>query len=122
MLYALEDPVMEKVRTIATRVYGASDVEFSNQAISDIKLIENMGFGNLPICIAKTQSSLTDNPKITGFPKDPFIINVTSARVSAGAGFVVVFTGRILSMPGLPKTPAALAIDVDENGTIKGLF
>jgi formate--tetrahydrofolate ligase len=122
MLYALEDPVMEKVRTIATRVYGAGDVEFSNQAVSDIKLIENMGFGNLPICIAKTQSSLTDNPKITGFPKDPFIINVTSARVSAGAGFVVVFTGRILSMPGLPKTPAALAIDVDENGTIKGLF
>ncbi len=122
MLYDLDLPITEKVRTVSTKVYGASDVEFSQQSLSDIKLIENMGFGNLPICIAKTQASLTDNPKITGFPKDPFTINVTSARVSAGAGFVVVYTGKILSMPGLPKNPAALAIDVDEHGTIKGLF
>ena len=81
-----------------------------------------MGYGNLPICIAKTQASLTDNPKIPGFPKQPFTITVSSARVSAGAGFVVIYTGKIMAMPGLPKTPAALAIDVDEDGTISGLF
>ena len=122
MLYDLAQPIAEKVRTVATEVYGAGGVEFSAQAAGEIKNIENMGYGNLPICIAKTQASLTDNPKIPGFPKQPFTINVSSARVSAGAGFVVIYTGKIMAMPGLPKTPAALAIDVDEDGTISGLF
>jgi formate--tetrahydrofolate ligase len=122
MLYDLAQPITDKVRTVATEVYGAGKVEFSALAANEIKNIENMGYGNLPICIAKTQASLTDNPKIPGFPKQPFTINVSSARVSAGAGFVVIYTGKIMAMPGLPKTPAALAIDVDEDGTISGLF
>ncbi|HNQ84666.1 MAG TPA: formate--tetrahydrofolate ligase [Deltaproteobacteria bacterium] len=122
MLYDLSLPLADKVRTVASQVYGAAGVEFSTQAATEIRNIENMGYGRLPVCIAKTQASLTDNPKIPGFPKDPFTITVSSARVSAGAGFVVIFTGKILAMPGLPKTPAALAIDVDDDGTISGLF
>jgi formate--tetrahydrofolate ligase len=122
MLYDLSLPIADKVRTVATRVYGASGVEFSPQAATEIRNIENMGYGRLPVCIAKTQSSLTDNPKVPGFPREPFTITVSSARVSAGAGFVVIFTGKILAMPGLPKTPAALAIDVDGDGNISGLF
>ncbi|HPP80150.1 MAG TPA: formate--tetrahydrofolate ligase, partial [Deltaproteobacteria bacterium] len=122
MLYDLSMPLADKVRTVAREVYGASGVEFTPQAENDLVAIENMGYGNLPVCIAKTQSSLTDNPKIPGFPKEPFTIKVSSARVLSGAGFVVVYTGRILAMPGLPRVPAALAIDVDENGTISGLF
>ncbi|MCE5275801.1 MAG: formate--tetrahydrofolate ligase [Deltaproteobacteria bacterium] len=122
MLYALEDPLSVKVQTVAHQVYGATGVEFSQQALADLRTIENMGYGHLPVCIAKTQSSLTDNPKIPGFPKDGFTITVSSAKVSAGAGFVVIYTGKILAMPGLPKNPAALAIDVDDDGTISGLF
>ena len=122
MLYTLDMPITDKVRTVALNVYGASNVEFTTQAAAEIKNIENMGYGSLPVCIAKTQSSLTDNPKVPGFPKYPFTITVSSARVSAGAGFVVIYTGKIMAMPGLPKTPAALAIDVDEYGTISGLF
>ncbi|HPI91999.1 MAG TPA: formate--tetrahydrofolate ligase [Deltaproteobacteria bacterium] len=122
MLYDLSLPIEDKVRTVAEKVYGAAGVEFSPQAAADIRAIENMGYGRLPICIAKTQSSFTDNPKIPGFPKEPFTITASSARVSAGAGFVVIFTGKILAMPGLPKTPAALSIDVDGEGNISGLF
>ena len=122
MLYDLELPIADKVRTVASRVYGASGVEFTTQAKTEIKNIENMGYGNLPVCIAKTQSSLTDNPKIPGLPGQPFSITVSSARVSAGAGFVVIYTGKILAMPGLPKNPAALSIDIDEEGAISGLF
>jgi formate--tetrahydrofolate ligase len=122
MLYDLTLPITDKVRTVASNVYGASSVEFTAQSAIEIKNIENMGYGNLPVCIAKTQSSLTDNPKVPGFPKHPFTITVSSAKVSAGAGFVVIYTGKIMAMPGLPKTPAALAIDVDEDGTISGLF
>ncbi|MDT8273107.1 MAG: formate--tetrahydrofolate ligase [Desulfomonilia bacterium] len=121
-LYELDSSLSDKVECIATKVYGASGVEFSADAARQIKQIETMGYGGLPVCIAKTQSSLTDNPKIPGFPEDPFIIRVTDARVSAGAGFVVIYTGSILSMPGLPVNPAALKIDIDEHGTISGLF
>ncbi|MGC9325604.1 MAG: formate--tetrahydrofolate ligase [Desulfomonilia bacterium] len=121
-LYDLDASLSEKVETIATRVYGAAGVEFFADAAREIKQIENMGYGRLPVCIAKTQSSLTDNPKIPGFPADPFTIRVTAARVSAGARFVVIYTGRILTMPGLPMDPAALKIDIDDNGTISGLF
>ena len=122
MLYELDTGIADKVERVASEVYGAAGVEFSSQALKDIKQIENMGYANLPVCTAKTQSSLTDNPKIPGFPSEDFHIRVSSARVSAGAGFVVIYTGRILSMPGLPKTPAALAINVDDNGNISGLF
>ncbi len=122
MLYDLGDDIRTKVETVATNVYGASGVEFSSQALKDIRHIENMGYAGLPVCIAKTQSSLTDNPKIPGFPDEPFTIHVNSAKVSAGAGFVVIYTGKILSMPGLPKSPAALLIDIDDEGNITGLF
>jgi formate--tetrahydrofolate ligase len=122
MLYELDMPIMEKVRTIAARVYGALDAEFTAPAAAEIRNIENMGYRNLPVCIAKTPLSLTDNPRSPGMPEEPYTITVTSARVAAGAGFVVIFTGKILAMPGLPKTPAALGIDVDERGNISGLF
>ena len=87
----------------------------------EIKRIENLGYGGLPICMAKTPASLTDDPKVPGRPQG-FTIRVTSARVSAGAGFVVVYTGDVMTMPGLAKQPAALNIDVDDSGTISGLF
>jgi formate--tetrahydrofolate ligase len=118
-LYRLEAGIVEKIETVARKVYGASGIELTAEAKSDIGRIENLG--GLPICVAKTPASLTDNPKIAGRPRD-FTITVTSARVSAGAGFVVVYTGKVMTMPGLPKQPAALSIDVDPEGNISGLF
>ena len=120
-LYSLDSPLTEKVATIAQRLYGAARVEWTNDARRDIRQIETLGYGNLPVCMAKTPLSLTDNPKITGCPRD-FSITVTNAKVSAGAGFVVVYTGQIMTMPGLPKDPAALQIDIDDQGNITGLF
>jgi formate--tetrahydrofolate ligase len=121
-LYDLDLSIREKVETIATKIYGASEVDFSSEASKQIKQIENLGYATLPVCIAKTPVSLTDDPKIPGGPKQKFTIHVNSARVSAGAGFVVIYTGAILTMPGLPKQPAALNIDIDEFGNISGLF
>ncbi len=121
-LYPLDIPIKEKIEIIAKRMYGAGGISFTRDAEQQVKRIEELGYGNLPVCIAKTQSSLTDNPKISGFPKNYFTITITGARVSAGAGFVVVHTGRIISMPGLPVKPAALSIDIDSNGIISGLF
>jgi formate--tetrahydrofolate ligase len=121
-LYDLDLSIREKVETIATKIYGASEVDFSSEASKQIKQIENLGYATLPVCIAKTPVSLTDDPKIPGGPKQRFTIHVNSARVSAGAGFVVIYTGAILTMPGLPKQPAALNIDIDEFGNISGLF
>jgi formate--tetrahydrofolate ligase len=120
-LYPLEAGIVEKIETVARRVYGAQGIELTSEARRDITRIENLGYGELPICVAKTPASLSDNPKIPGRPRD-FTITVTSARVSAGAGFVVVYTGKVMTMPGLPKRPAALDIDVDEAGNISGLF
>jgi formate--tetrahydrofolate ligase len=120
-LYPLDMPIREKVETIARRIYGAAKVDFAADAEKEIGRIENLGFGGLPICMAKTPLSLTDNPKIAGCPKG-FTIAVTNAKVSAGAGFVVVYTGNIMTMPGLPKEPAALKIDIDDQGVISGLF
>jgi formate--tetrahydrofolate ligase len=120
-LYDLEMPIMEKVRTIARRIYGAAEVEFSSEAKKIIERIENLGFGNLPVCMAKTPASLTDNPKIPGRPRD-FTITVTSAKISAGAGFVVIYNGNVMTMPGLPKQPSALSIAIDDAGVISGLF
>jgi len=120
-LYRLDCGIVEKIETLARRVYGAKGVELTTEAKSEIGRIENLGYGGLPICVAKTPASLTDNPKIPGRPRD-FNITVTSARVSAGAGFVVVYTGKVMTMPGLPRQPAALSIDVDAAGNISGLF
>jgi formate--tetrahydrofolate ligase len=120
-LYDLGLGIREKVETIATRIYGAGGVEFSAAAKAEIQRIEDLGYRELPVCMAKTPASLSDDPKATGCPKG-FRLTVTSAKVSAGAGFVVVYTGAIMTMPGLPKRPAALSIDIDAHGNISGLF
>ena len=120
-LYDLELGIREKVETIARRIYGAAEVEFSSAARSEIKRIEDLGYGSLPVCMAKTPASLSDDPKVAGRPRD-FSLSVTGAKVSAGAGFVVVYTGKVMTMPGLPRQPAALAIDVDAEGNVTGLF
>ena len=120
-LYDLDLPIMDKVSCLAETLYGADAVDFSPEAERQIKQITNLGYANLPICVAKTPSSLSDNPKLSGCPKG-YRISVTAARVSAGAGFVVIYTGKIMTMPGLPKRPTALDIDVDDSGRISGLF
>ena len=114
-------PIKEKIRTIATEIYRADDVVYTPQAEKAIREIEGLGFGNIPVCIAKTQYSLSDNPALLGKPKH-FSITVRDLRLSAGAGFVVALTGDIMTMPGLPKEPAALRIDCDNDGCITGLF
>jgi formate--tetrahydrofolate ligase len=119
--YPLEASVVDKITAISQKIYGADGIELTTQAKREIKRIEDLGYGGLPICMAKTPASLTDNPKVPGRPQG-FSITVTSARVSAGAGFVVVYTGNVMTMPGLAKQPAALNIDVDDSGTISGLF
>ncbi len=119
-LYALNLPVKEKIETIAKEIYGASDVTYEAAAEKEIIRLEALGFGNLPICMAKNQYSLSDDPKKLGCPKD-FTVNIREIYVSAGAGFVVAITGTVMTMPGLPKKPAAEGIDV-ENGVITGLF
>ena len=120
-LYDTHATIKDKVEKIAKEIYRADGVTFTAQAEKAIKEIENIGFWDLPICVAKTQYSLSDNPNLLGKPKN-FKITVRDARLSAGAGFVVIYTGDILTMPGLPKAPAALNIDCDENGNITGLF
>jgi formate--tetrahydrofolate ligase len=114
--YTLDIPVREKIRIIARNIYGADDVEFEN----DLNLIVKNGFDNLPVCIAKTAKSLSDNEKLLGRPRK-FKITVNEARISAGAGFVVVICGNIMTMPGLPKVPAATRIKVLPNGKAIGL-
>ena len=109
------------MEVLAQQIYGADGVDFSSEARSQLKQITNLGYGGLPICVAKTPASLSDNPKLSGRPRG-FDLSVSGARVSAGAGFVVVYTGKIMTMPGLPKRPAAQSIDVDRAGTISGLF
>ena len=121
VLYELDRGLRDKVETIATRIYGAGSVEYSAAARAELQRIEDLGYRELPICMAKTPASLSDNPKLSGSPAG-FELNVTSAKVSAGAGFVVVYTGAIMTMPGLPRQPAALAIDVDAAGNVSGLF
>jgi len=120
-LYSTSLPIKEKVETIAREIYRAEGVTYTAQAEKAIKEIEAIGFGNLPVCVAKTQYSLSDDPKKLGKPKN-FTITVRDARLSSGAGFVVIYTGEILTMPGLPKAPSALNIDCDVNGCITGLF
>ena len=120
-LYKDEASLEEKIETVAKEIYGADGVTYSDAAKKELKHIEEMGFGSLPVCMAKTQYSLSDNAKLLGRPEG-FTITVRDVYVSAGAGFVVALTGAVMTMPGLPKVPAAVNIDVDENGKITGLF
>ena len=119
--YEPDLPLRDKIETIVRRVYGGAGVSYAPAAAKELDRLEAMGFGSLPVCMAKTQYSLSDDPAKLGRPEG-FTITVSKARVSAGAGFVVVQTGDIMTMPGLPKVPAAEKIDVDENGVISGLF
>jgi len=119
--YDLADPIREKVRKIATTVYGAADVTFAGSSAKDLKRIEDLGYGGLPICMAKTQLSLTDDPAVPGRPEG-FTVTVREVRLCAGAGFVVPLTGEMMTMPGLPKEPAALRVKLLENGKIRGLM
>ena len=121
VLYPDEMSLKDKINTIAREIYGADGASFAPAAAKALKRIEDMGFGNLPVCMAKTQYSLSDDQTKLGRPSG-FTINVRDAYVSAGAGFVVALTGSIMTMPGLPKKPAADSIDVDGNGMISGLF
>lgn len=120
-LYADEMPLTEKIETVASQIYGAGSVSYAPTAKKQLERLEKMGFGKLPVCMAKTQYSLSDNPLLLGRPVG-FEMRVREVYVSAGAGFVVVLTGDVMTMPGLPKKPAAYQIDLGENGKITGLF
>ncbi len=120
-IYKLDIPIREKIATVAKEIYGAKDVVFSPAASNQIDRLEKFGFGNLPVCMAKNQYSLSDDPTLLGRPTD-FTLNIREVYVSAGAGFVVALTGAIMTMPGLPKEPAAYQIDVTDEGVITGLF
>lgn len=121
VLYEDTLSLKEKIETVSKEIYGADGVVYSPAAEKQLKKLTELGFGGLPVCMAKTQYSLSDNPDLLGRPEG-FEINVREAYVSAGAGFVVVLTGAVMTMPGLPKTPAAFSIDVNEEGRITGLF
>ena len=120
-VYADTLSLKEKIETVAKEIYGADGVNYSPAAETQLKKLEDLGFGKLPVCMAKTQYSLSDDPALLGKPEG-FYIQVREAYVSAGAGFVVVLTGAVMTMPGLPKEPAAFRIDVDDEGVITGLF
>lgn len=120
-LYQWDSPMEEKIKTIATKIYGAANVEYGSKAKLDLKRIERLGLGNLPVCMAKTQKSLSDNPDLIGRPSG-FTLTVREIELAAGAGFVVPITGDMMRMPGLPAVPAAESIDIDNEGNISGLF
>ena len=120
-VYDDEDSVKEKVTKVAKTIYGAGKVDFLPHAEEKIREFTEKGYGKLPVCIAKTQYSLSDDPKSLGRPED-FTLTVRDVYLSAGAGYLVILTGTILTMPGLPKKPAALGIDIDKEGNISGLF
>ena len=120
-LYPTEMPIEDKIRTIAQKVYGAADITLLPRARTDLKRINDLGYGHVPICMAKTQMSLSDDPKRYGRPRD-FVLSVREIRLSAGAGFCVPLTGDMLTMPGLGAKPAAAGMRMDENGKISGMF
>lgn len=120
-IYPDDIPVEEKIEAIASKIYGAAGVTFTNQANKSLKEIKALGGDKMPVCIAKTQYSLSDDPSLLGRP-DGFTITIRDLKLSAGAGFVVAYAGDIMTMPGLPKVPAAEKIDVDDNAVIHGLF
>ncbi|EQD59049.1 Formate--tetrahydrofolate ligase, partial [mine drainage metagenome] len=118
--YSIEEGIRSKIESIAMNVYGAAEIKYSRKAENDIKKIERMGYKNLPICMAKTQYSISDDPVKINFPEN-FTLSVSSLSVSSGAGFIVVYLGDIMTMPGLPKIPASNEIDITENGQITGI-
>ena len=120
-IYDIDLTVKEKIEAIAKNIYGAANVEILPEAQKKIEDFTKAGFGNTPVCIAKTQYSLSDNLKVLGRPEG-FTLTVRDIWLSAGAGFLVALTGAIVTMPGLPKHPAAMDIDIDANGVIEGLF
>jgi formate--tetrahydrofolate ligase len=121
VLYDEKLTIKEKMETIAREIYGADGIEILPAAKKQISNIEKIGLDKLPICVAKTQNSLSDNPNLLGRPTG-FKVSVKEVKVSNGAGFIVALTGTIMTMPGLPKIPAAAKIDIKEDGTIEGLF
>ena len=120
-LYPDDMPLVDKIRTIAQKIYGAADIALSDDARKTLADLEKLGYGNLPVCMAKTQYSLSDDPKALGCPQG-FILHIREVQIAAGAGFVIAITGSIMKMPGLPKAPASNNIDVDKDGNITGLF
>jgi formate--tetrahydrofolate ligase len=120
-LYDWNSPVEDKIFTVASEIYGAQKVDYTADAKADIKKINKYGYDKLPICIAKTQKSLSDNPELIGRPKD-FLVTVREVLIASGAGFLIPITGEIMRMPGLPKKPSAEMIDVEHDGNISGLF
>ncbi|WP_251328942.1 formate--tetrahydrofolate ligase [Haloplanus pelagicus] len=121
-LYDTDESLTEKIRTVATEVYGAADVHFTDDARDDLERLDEQGYGDMPVCLSKTQHSTTDDPTRKGAPALDWTLTVRECYPDAGAGFVVVLTGDVLTMPGLPETPAAEGMDVDEDGNISGLF
>lgn len=120
-LYPDEMSLWDKIKTVAQKIYGADDISAAAKIRKKINDLQEAGFGNLPVCMAKTQYSFSTDPSLKGRPSG-FDIPVSDVRLSAGAGFVVVLTGDVMTMPGLPKKPAAEVIDIDENGNVVGLF
>jgi formate--tetrahydrofolate ligase len=120
-LYDTKDSIESKVDKIATQIYGAKGVDYSGKAKKDLDKIKDLKLENLPICIAKTQKSLSDKPELIGRPKD-FILEVREVELAAGAEFIIPITGEIMRMPGLPEEPASEKIDIDNDGNISGLF
>ena len=121
MVYDINDTIQEKVTKVVKTIYGGDKAEFTGKAKKQIQQLAEWGLDKLPVCMAKTQYSLSDNPALLGAPTG-FSITVSDIRVAAGAGFIVCRTGDVMVMPGLPKKPAALNMDIKEDGTIKGLF
>ncbi|MDZ7806000.1 MAG: formate--tetrahydrofolate ligase [Gracilimonas sp.] len=121
MLYDTQQSIEDKIETIATEIYNADGVYFEKKALKNLANFKKLGYGKLPVCIAKTQSSISDNPALKGAPKD-FTLTVTDVQLSAGAGFMVIICGNMMLMPGLPKEPAAVNMTVDDAGVISGLF
>jgi formate--tetrahydrofolate ligase len=113
--------IKEKIETICREIYGAKGVNFNIEVIERMKKFENDNLGHLPICMAKTHLSLSDNPRLKGYPKN-FVITIQDLRVSAGAGFIYPIAGSMMTMPGLPPVPSACSIEIDEYGKISGLF
>ena len=118
-LYDLDLSLKEKIETVAKEIYGAGQVAYTKQAEEELAFLEGLGYGKLPVCMAKTQASITDDPTVRGAPRG-FTVTVRQARISAGAGFVVALTGTIMTMPGLPRVPAAEAIDITPTDGLRG--
>jgi formate--tetrahydrofolate ligase len=120
-LYGDDEPLWQKMKTIATKIYGAADITADTKVRAQIRKLENEGYGKLPVCVAKTQMSFSTDPQLRGAPSN-HVVNIREIRLAAGAEFIVMICGDIMTMPGLPKDPAATRIDIDDDGRIVGLF